>query len=406
MAAPLNNARLLSFAAYEDLQGGFARLFRTAGGNWREFFERARELGDRPKAARHAALASDRGADGKKPTKIANVGLISYIQSHSAAPCFGDATPDPHHRGGPATAGALPSRRVLCCPAAAPARPALEEVVMAEIVSEAEPRALPAQRPLRPWLAAGQTLAQWLASLEDEPPPGEDMLPMIAPHAVAMRHSADALEQRYRGQRVEVGFDMPVVFRLPDEHGLQVKGRLSPDVFVALGVKRDPARRDYDATVLKPPDFLLEVLSKSTWKRDAGPKLEAYALVGVRECFLFDPVGEHLAPPAVRGFALSKAGARPLPEVALPDGVVGVRSEVLDLVAHVAAADAQAEGQGRVHALRWRDPRTDEDLPTHAEEAAARVAAEQRAAAAEARNGELERRNRELEALLRQSRRG
>ena len=276
---------------------------------------------------------------------------------------------------------------------------------MAEIVSaEAEPRARAAQRPLRPWLAAGQTLAQWLASLEDEPPPGEDMLPMIAPHAVAMRHSADALEQRYRGQPVEVGFDMPVVFRLPDEHGLGVKGRLSPDVFVALGVKRDPARRDYDTTVLKPPDFVLEVLSKSTWKRDAGPKLEAYALAGVRECFLFDPVGEHLAPPAVRGFALSKAGARPLPEVALPDGVVGVRSEVLDLVAHVGAAGAQAEGQGRVHALRWRDPRTDEDLPTHAEEAAARVAAEQRAAAAEARNGELERRNRELEALLRQSR--
>ena len=65
MAAPLNNARLLSFAAYEDLQGGFARLFRAAGGNWQEFFERARELGDRPKAERHADLASDRGADGK-----------------------------------------------------------------------------------------------------------------------------------------------------------------------------------------------------------------------------------------------------------------------------------------------------------------------------------------------------
>ena len=313
---------------------------------------------------------------------------------------------------------------------------------MAEIVSaEAEPRARPAQRPLRPWLAAGQTLEQWLASLEDEPPPGEDMLPMIAPHAVAMRHSADALEQRYRGQRAEVGFDMPVVFRLPDEHGLQVKGRLSPDVFVALGVEHAPERRDYDATVLKPPDFVLEVLSKSTWKRDVGPKLEAYALAGVRECFLFDPVGEHIAPPALRGFALSKAGARPLPEVALPDGVVGVRSEVLDLVAHVGAADAQAEGHGRVHILRWRDPRTDENLPTLAEEAAARVAeakgraeeaaaraaaeqkaraaeqkaraAEQKAraaaeqkAAAEARSGELERRNRELEALLRQSRRG
>ena len=108
------------------------------------------------------------------------------------------------------------------------------------------------------------------------------------------------------------------------------------------------------------------------------------------------------------------------------DGASGVYSEVLGLLAHVPAADAQAEGQSRVHALRWRDPQTGEDLPTHAEvaaaraeaeariaeararaaEAEARVAAEQRAAAAVARNGELERRNRELEALLRQSRGG
>ena len=253
-------------------------------------------------------------------------------------------------------------------------------------VSEPEPRV---RRPLRPWLEAGQTLGQWLDSLEDEPPPGRDMLPMIAPHAAAMRHSADALEHRYRDQPAEVGFDMPVVFRLPDEHGLQVFGRLSPDVFVALGVERDPARRHYDTTVLKPPDFVLEVLSKSTWKRDVGPKLDAYALVGVRECFLFDPTGQHIPSPPVRGFSLTKAGARPLPEVALADGASGVRSEVLGLVAHVPAAATPAEDQGPVLTLRWRDPHTGENLCTYSEVVA-----------------ELERRNRELEALLRQSREG
>ena len=271
---------------------------------------------------------------------------------------------------------------------------------MAEIVSvEAEPRV---RRPLRPWLDVGQTLPQWLASLEDEPPPGEDMLPMTAPHAAAMRYSAGALEQRYRGQRAEVGLDLPVVFRLPDEHGLQVTGRLSPDVFVALGVEHDPARREYDATVLKPPDFVLEVLSESTWERDMGPKLDAYALVGVRECFVFDPTGEHIPPPAVRGFALSKAGARPLPEVAIAERTSGVYSEGLDLVAHVSAT--HGEGEGRVHTLRLRDLQPGKDLRTFAEEAAGRVAAEQKAAALEQRNGELDRRNRELVALLRQAR--
>lgn len=63
MAPPLNNARLLTFAAYEDLQAGFARVFRTAGGNWQHFFQRVRELGELPKTQRHAALASDVGTE-------------------------------------------------------------------------------------------------------------------------------------------------------------------------------------------------------------------------------------------------------------------------------------------------------------------------------------------------------
>ncbi len=275
---------------------------------------------------------------------------------------------------------------------------------MAETVSaEIEPRTRaerrsPAASPLRPWLRESRALAEWLASLEDQPPPGEDMQPMIAPHAAAMRHAAEALEFRFRGRRAEVGFDLPVVFRLRDEHGDMVRGRLSPDVFVAFGVERDRGRIEYDATVLPPPDFVLEVLSTSTWKRDAGAKLDAYALLGVRECFLFDPTGRHMGPPALRGFALSPAGARPLPEVPLADGSSGVRSEALGLLAHVSDHAPEA-GQEPALALRWRDAQTGEDLRTYAEQADARAIAERRAA-------DLEQRNRELEAMLRQERRG
>lgn len=60
MEAPLNNARLLAFGTYEDLHEGFARVFRAANGDWQRFFERVRELGDLPKAARHAALAAEK----------------------------------------------------------------------------------------------------------------------------------------------------------------------------------------------------------------------------------------------------------------------------------------------------------------------------------------------------------
>ena len=291
---------------------------------------------------------------------------------------------------------------------------------MVEAVSarlEPRPRAAPrapVPRPLRPWLRERRTLAEWLDSLEDDPPPGEDMLPMNAPHAATMRHAADVLELRYRGRRAEVGFDLPVVFRLPDERGRLVPGRLSPDVFVALGVERDERRDDYDATVLPPPDFVLEVLSKSTWKRDEGPKLDAYALLGVRECFLFDATGRR-AVPALRGFALSPAGARPLPEARLADGSCGVPSEVLGLVAHASARPTPSRGgdPGPALALRWRDMETGEDLRTYAEEALAREAAErEREAAEHAREAAererdaMERRNRELEALVRRLRDG
>ncbi len=65
-AAPLNNAHLLSFAAYEDLQPRFAQIFRAADGNWQQFFKRVRELGELPKTERHAALGSVGGAEAKK----------------------------------------------------------------------------------------------------------------------------------------------------------------------------------------------------------------------------------------------------------------------------------------------------------------------------------------------------
>ncbi len=59
MAVPLSNARLLAAGTYEDMQPGFARLFRATGKDWPTFFRRARELGSLPMAERHAALATN-----------------------------------------------------------------------------------------------------------------------------------------------------------------------------------------------------------------------------------------------------------------------------------------------------------------------------------------------------------
>ena len=253
--------------------------------------------------------------------------------------------------------------------------------------------------PLRPWLDAGVSLVEWLASLEDDPPPGEDMVPMTAPHARAMGYTANALVLRLRGQRVEVGADLPMVFTLADEHGVPQRGRLSPDVLVAFGAPHRPAAREYDADVHGAPDFVLEVLSRSTWQRDVDAKLKTYAAIGVRECFLFDPADE-LSVPVLQGFALTKRSVQPLPVETLVDGRHGVRSDVLRLIACVGRAGGeQAKREPGAPALRWHDPETGRDLPSPAEETAARVAAEQAAARAEREANELAR---QIDELVRQ----
>ena len=248
---------------------------------------------------------------------------------------------------------------------------------------------VPKVRPLQPWVDAGVPLVEWLASLEDDPPPGEDMVPMTAPHARAMGYTANALVLRLRGQRVEVGADLPMVFTLADENGVPQRGRLSPDVLVAFGVQHRAAVREYDADANGAPDFVLEVLSRSTWQRDVAAKLKTYAAIGVRECFLFDPAAE-LSVPVLQGFALTKQSVQPLPVETVADGRHGVRSDVLRLVACVGRAGGeQAKREPGAPALRWHDPETGRDLPSPAEETAARMAAEQATAHAERQRDEL-----------------
>ena len=154
---------------------------------------------------------------------------------------------------------------------------------------------------------------------------------------------------------------------------------VAPDVFVVIGApKRAEQPRDTFRLWEEPkgPDFVLEVLSSSTWKTDLGPKRALYASLGVAEYWLFDPTREHLSPP-LRGMRLAGREYRELPvlQLAASVGVPTLRSEVLGL-------DLRLD-RG---ALRFRDSATGEDLLSHEEmaaahqrETAARQAAEVRA---------------------------
>ena len=153
---------------------------------------------------------------------------------------------------------------------------------------------------------------------------------------------------------------------------------VAPDVFVVFGVE-DRMRMNYKVWEEgKGPDFVLEVASPSTWREDVGRKRDVYARLGVKEYWLYDPMGEHLKP-VLQGNRLAGAEYERQAAVESVDGTLTLYSETLGL-------ELWAKG-GK---MRFRDPETGRDLLSHREEHAARRAAAARAEAAEARVAELE----------------
>ena len=154
---------------------------------------------------------------------------------------------------------------------------------------------------------------------------------------------------------------------------------IAPDAFVVLGAANHP--RDTYRLWEEPagaPDFVLELVSPSTWRADLGPKREQYAALGVREYWLHDPHGRHLQP-ALAGYRLEGSAYVPLPATETPGGIA-MRSDVLGLELHLDGDD-----------LRLFDPVSAEPLPNFAESEAGRRAAEADLRTARARIAELER---------------
>ncbi len=172
--------------------------------------------------------------------------------------------------------------------------------------------------------------------------------------------------------------------------------RLAPDCVVTFGVNPDAivARNGYVISeVGKPPDFVLEVASRSTGRRDYTVKRDGYAAYGVREYWRFDRTGGRFHDAALAGDVLIGETYTPLPINKDPDGLIWGHSEVLGL-------DLCWFG-GK---LKIRDPETGKFLPTADELQTEIVATQERAETAEARAKTAEARAAELEAELRRLR--
>ena len=133
-----------------------------------------------------------------------------------------------------------------------------------------------------------------------------------------------------------------------------------------------------------PPDFVLEVQSDATAKKDNDEKLAVYREIGVREYWLFYAREPH------RGRRLRVhrlAGGDWLPVAVGPDGVV--RREALGL-------GLREDGNW----LWLRDPRTRLDIPTAADNDRLRWLAETRVELAEAERDRAAHAQREAETEL------
>ena len=141
-----------------------------------------------------------------------------------------------------------------------------------------------------------------------------------------------------------------------------------PDLLVAFGV--DPAAyKASNAYVIseqgKPPDFVLEIASTSTWQEDAGPKRDDYASIGVEEYWRFDETGRYGG--RLHGERLVNGEYVPINIEELPDGSLQGYSAALDL--NVRWVDGE---------LVFYDPATGRPIATLEDERKARAAAEAR----------------------------
>ncbi len=158
--------------------------------------------------------------------------------------------------------------------------------------------------------------------------------------------------------------------------------RLAPDCVVAFGVDPDAivARNGYVISeVGKPPDFVLEVASRSTGRRDYTVKRTAYAGYGVGEYWRFDHTGGRFHDAALAGDRLVNGAYEPIRINEEPDGVRWGHSPVLGL-------DLCWESG----TMRFYDPAAREYLSTPAELQDQRDAAEARAVGAEDRAASAE----------------
>ena len=143
--------------------------------------------------------------------------------------------------------------------------------------------------------------------------------------------SGHLLRNHFAGQSTTLVDTGGFVFYDPDDLR---RRRFRPDLYIVFGVDAASIlqRNGYVIEEAgKPPDFVLEVASPTTYRHDLRNKPGLYARVGVGEYWRFDPTGGDLYGRPLAGDLLVQGAYRPLEIVAEEDGMTWGHSPALDL---------------------------------------------------------------------------
>ena len=164
-----------------------------------------------------------------------------------------------------------------------------------------------------------------------------------------------------------VGSDMFLYY----EEGVP-NNSVAPDVFVVTRTHKRHLRDTFKMWKEgRVPEFVLEIMSRTSVHRDTVKKYDLYERLGVREYWLYDPTERGVLDPRLRGYELVGGEYRPL-EVREVDGKCSGASDVLGLELHA-----------EFGWFRFFDPVSGEYLPSDAERKRAQAEAERGRADAE-----------------------
>ena len=293
-------------------------------------------------------------------------------------------TPGPSRPGGARTLGRTPAwtwagARRRATVAVHPTQPRRCRFGAAGEADKEQAHAEPALLPAADAFAA-------FAAFDQHNLPSSDGRPMSEStrHGRILVHAAYVVCDRYAGQDdVLAAADLLLYYPDPDSPPVADGARppmksVAPDLFVSFGVPGGDRKSYVLWQEGKPPDFVLEVISESSQRRDRVEKKRIYEHLGVTEYFVFD------ADRGLEGFRLAGGRYRPIPWTAARPDLDGVYSKTLGLFLVPGGPENGLENE-----LEWYDPETGEFLLSYGqskrERRAAKVEAEAKVAEANAR---------------------